>query len=191
MRRIFFKTASPDWICFFFSFIIVCMKYLFFIFFIITNLSHSYANNQLLLHKEAKNIPDIKLNSLNYEDYSVLSASKKNLYIVNFWATWCAPCIKEIPDLILLKEKIGEDIEVFFISIDSNPSDSIPNFLKKNKIDFPHFYTDKKMKISRELDIKVMPTTLIINKEIQEISRVIGYIDWKNEEILNLIKKLI
>ena len=47
------------------------------------------------------------------------------------------------------------------------------------------------MKISKELDIKVMPTTLIINKEIQEISRVIGYIDWKNEEIINLIKKLI
>ena len=117
------------------------MKYLFFIFFIITNLSHSYANNQLLLHKEAKNIPDIKLNSLNYEDHSFLSASKKNLYIVNFWATWCAPCIKEIPDLILLKEKIGEDIDVFFISIDSDPLESIPNFLKKNKIDFPHFYT--------------------------------------------------
>ncbi len=167
------------------------MKYLFFIFFIITNLSHSYANNQLLLHKEPKNIPDIKLNSLTYEDYSVLSASKKNLYIVNFWATWCAPCIKEIPDLILLKEKIGEDIDVFFISIDSNPLESIPNFLKKNKIDFPHFYTDKKMKISRDLDVKVMPTTLIINKEIKEISRVIGYIDWKNEEIINLIKKLI
>jgi thiol-disulfide isomerase/thioredoxin len=120
-----------------------------------------------------------------------LSASKKNLYIVNFWATWCAPCIKEIPDLILLKEKIGEDIDVFFISIDSNPLESIPNFLKKNKIDFPHFYTDKKMKISRDLDVKVMPTTLIINKEIKEISRVIGYIDWKNEEIINLIKKLI
>ena len=50
---------------------------------------------------------------------------------------------------------------------------------------------DKKMKISRELDIKVMPTTLLINREIQEISRVTGYIDWKNEEIINLIKKLI
>ena len=86
---------------------------------------------------------------------------------------------------------ITKDIDVFFISVDSNPSDSITNFLKKNKIDFPHFYTDKKMKISNELDIKVMPTTLIINREIQEISRVIGYIDWKNEEIINLIKKLI
>tara|TARA_B100000925_G_C21889063_1_gene421956 strand:- start:165 stop:527 length:363 start_codon:yes stop_codon:yes gene_type:complete len=120
-----------------------------------------------------------------------LSASKKNLYIVNFWATWCAPCIKEIPDLILLKEKIGEDIDVFFISIDSNPLDSIPNFLKKNKIDFPNFYTDKKMKISGELNIKVMPTTLFINREIQEISRVTGYIDWKSEEIIKFIKKLI
>ena len=47
------------------------------------------------------------------------------------------------------------------------------------------------MKISKELDIKVMPTTLIINGEIQEISRVIGYIDWKSKEIINLIKKLI
>ena len=167
------------------------MKYLFLIFFIITNLSHSYANNQLLLHKDAKNISDIKLNSLNYQDYSVLSASNKSLYIVNFWATWCGPCIKEIPDLILLKEKLGEDIALFFISIDSNPSDAIPNFLKKNKINYPHFYTDKKMKISQELDIKVMPTTLIINKDIQEISRVIGYIDWKDQEIVNSIKRLI
>ena len=90
------------------------MKYLFFLFFIITNLSYSYANNQLLLHKEVKNIPDVKLNSLNYEDYSLLSASNKNLYIVNFWATWCAPCVKEIPDLILLKEKIGKDVGCFF-----------------------------------------------------------------------------
>ena len=167
------------------------MKYLFFLFFIITNLSYSYANNQLLLHKEVKNISDVKLNSLNYEDYSLLSASNKSLYIVNFWATWCAPCVKEIPDLILLKEKIGTDVGVFFISIDSNPSDVIPNFIKKNKIDFPHFSTDKKMVISKELDIKVMPTTILINKEIQEISRIIGYIDWKDEEIINTIKKLL
>ena len=47
------------------------------------------------------------------------------------------------------------------------------------------------MKISQELDIKVMPTTLIINKDIQEISRVIGYIDWKDQEIVNSIKRLI
>ena len=91
----------------------------------------------------------------------------------------------------MLKEKIGTDVGVFFISIDSNPSDAIPNFLKKNKIDFPHFYTDKKMKISKELDIKVMPTTILINKELQEISRIIGYIDWKDEEIINTIKKLL
>ena len=71
----------------------------------------------------------------------------------------------------MLKEKIGTDVGVFFISIDSNPSDAIPNFIKKNKIDFPHFYTDKKMIISKELDIKVMPTTILINKELQEISQ--------------------
>ncbi len=167
------------------------MKYLFFLFFIITNLSHSHANNQLLLHKEVKNISDIKLNSLNYENYSLLTASKKNLYIVNFWATWCAPCVKEIPDLISLKEKIGKDIDVFFISIDSNPSVAIPKFIKKNKINFPHFYTDRKMEISKELEVKVMPTTLIINKDLEEISRVTGYIDWKDKEIIDAIKGLL
>jgi hypothetical protein len=47
------------------------------------------------------------------------------------------------------------------------------------------------MNISKELDIKVMPTTILINKELQEISRIIGYIDWKDEEIINTIKKLL
>ena len=47
------------------------------------------------------------------------------------------------------------------------------------------------MIISKELDIKVMPTTILINKEFQEISRIIGYIDWKDEKIINTIKKLL
>ncbi len=167
------------------------MKYFLILFFIITNLSYSYANNQLLLHKEVKNVPDIKLNKLDYKSYSLLSSKKKKLYIVNFWATWCAPCVKEIPDLISLKDKINQDISIIFISIDSNPSKAIPNFLKKNKIVFPHFYTDRKMEISEELGIKVMPTTLIINKDMQEVSRVTGYIDWKSKKIIDTIKELL
>ncbi len=81
------------------------MKYFLILFLITTNLTYSDENNQLLLHKEAKNISDIKLNSLDYKTFHLLSSLNKKLYIINFWATWCTPCIKEIPDLINLKKK--------------------------------------------------------------------------------------
>ena len=140
------------------------MKYLFFIFFIITNLSHSYANNQLLLHKEAKNIPDIKLNSLNYEDYSVLSASKKNLYIVNFWATWCAPCIKEIPELHEL-DKNFEKIQVFLFNFDRLQGDELEEQLMKFNVSLPALITDP----SNFFDIDVpdaLPVSFIIDPNL-------------------------
>ncbi len=167
------------------------MKYFFFLVLFITNLSHSDENNQLLLHKEPKKISEIRLNSLDYKDFQLLSLKKNDIFIVNFWATWCAPCIKEIPDLIALKDKFGDKIEIFFISVDSNPTKAIPKFIKKYKINFENFFTDKKMIITKENNIKIMPTTLLINNQFEEVSRVVGYIDWKSEEVLATIQELL
>ena len=82
------------------------MKYFVtFLLLIISNLSYSDENNQLLLHKESKKIPNISLNSFDYKKSQQLSDENRNLYIINFWATWCPPCVKEIPDLLELKKK--------------------------------------------------------------------------------------
>ena len=166
------------------------MKYFLFLFLITTNLTYSDENNQLLLHKEAKNISDIKLNSLDYKTFHLLSSLNKKLYIINFWATWCTPCIKEIPDLINLKKKIGDDVEMVFISVDSKPSLTIPKFLDKNNIDFPNFFTDQKMEITTELDVKVMPTTIIVDQNLKEISRTIGYFNWSSSKVITQISDL-
>ena len=167
-------------------------NFTFIIFLIITNLSYSYENNQLLLQNPPKKIKFFDLQSLNGQKIKVADKLKtKKLILINFWATWCPPCIKEIPDLIKLEKKFENEIEVIFVSVDANPTKVIPNFLKKNNLEDFQTYIDKKLNLTKQLGVKVMPKTLIINEGPYELSRVVGYIDWLNEELLRELKNLL
>ena len=169
------------------------MKYFIFIIsLVISNLSYSYENNQLLLHNPAKKINFFDLETLDGKKVEIADKLiKKKLILVNFWATWCPPCIKEIPDLLNLKKKFEKDIEIIFVSVDANPTKVIPKFLKKNELDNFKTYIDKKLNLSKELEVKVMPTTLVITEGPYELSRVEGYIDWLDKELLTEIEKLL
>ena len=169
------------------------MKYfIFIIFLVISNLSYSYENNQLLLHNPAKKINFFDLETLDSKKVKIADKlKKKKLILVNFWATWCPPCIKEIPDLLNLKKKFESDIEIIFVSVDANPTKVIPKFLKKNELENFQTYIDKKLDLTKELSVKVMPTTLVINEGPYELSRVEGYINWLNEELLKELKNLL
>ena len=166
------------------------MKYfIFVIFLIISNLSYSYENNQLLLKNPAKKINFFDLETLDGKKIKVADKLiKKKLILINFWATWCPPCIKEIPDLIKLEKTFENEIEIIFVSVDANPTKVIPNFLKKNNLEDFQTYIDKKLNLTKELDVKVMPTTLVINEGPYELTRVEGYIDWLNEDLLVELK---
>ncbi len=169
------------------------MKYFIFIISLfISNLSYSYENNQLLLHNPAKKINFFDLKTLDGKKVGVADKLiKKKLILVNFWATWCPPCIKEIPDLLNLKKKFERDIEIIFVSVDANPTKVIPKFLKKNELDDFQTYIDKKLNLAKELEVKVMPTTLVITEGPYELSRVEGYIDWLNKELITELEKLL
>jgi thiol-disulfide isomerase/thioredoxin len=163
-----------------------------FIFLIISNLSHSYENNQLLLHKEFKKIDEFKIESIEGKKISIFDKKDKNkLYFLNFWATWCTPCLKEIPDLIKLKKKFKSEIKIFFISVDANPKKVVPKFLKKYNFENLVIYNDEKLVIAEDLGVRIMPTTLIINSDIKEISRIEGYIDWLDKKNLKTIENLL
>ncbi len=165
---------------------------LFFLFFIaISNLSYSYENNQLLLHNPPKKIGYIEFESLNGSKKDFFKEEKKKIYLLNFWATWCPPCIKEIPELIKLKKKFKNEIEIIFVSVDSNPNKAIPKFLKKHDFKDIILFIDKKLTLSKKLDVKKMPTTILINDKLEEISRVEGYINWLDELILEDLAKLL
>ncbi len=168
------------------------MKYFFFIIsFFISNLSHSYENNQLLLHNEPKKVGHIELSTLNDKKISIFKSEKKKLYLINFWATWCPPCIKEIPELIELEQRYSKDLKVIFISVDLNPQKTLPKFLKKKKLGKFKPFIDNKLELTKKLNVKIMPTTLIVDNDLNEVSRIEGYIDWLDNEFSNELEKLL
>ena len=167
-------------------------SFIFIIFLVISNLSYSYENNQLLLQNPPKKINFFDLKTLDGKEIKVADKFiKKKLILINFWATWCPPCIKEIPDLIKLGKKFENEIEVIFVSVDANPTKVIPPFLKKNNLEDFQTYIDKKLNLTKELKVKVMPTTLVITEGPYELSRVEGYIDWLNKELLTELEKIL
>ena len=85
-------------------------------------------------------------------------------YIVNFWATWCIPCKKELPDLKKMKID-NKDLKVIIISIDKKSIKDQLNFLKKNKVNELTALFDQNMTFFKSLKLRGIPTTLLIKKQ--------------------------
>ena len=116
---------------------------------------------------------------------------KKKGYVINFWATWCVPCKKELPDLSLLKSKIKKyNIDVLTISIDKKNIKDQLLFLSKNGASNLDHLFDKEMKIFRALKLRGIPTTIIVDKNNFVISKHEGVLKWGEDEIINKIKNL-
>ena len=87
---------------------IIFLSFLFF-----SNLSYSDNNNQQLLIKDPKKVETFSAKDIN--DYEkIISSSEKKILLLNFWATWCAPCIKEIPELLELKKNLTMMLKFIF-----------------------------------------------------------------------------
>ena len=116
---------------------------------------------------------------------------KKKGYVINFWATWCVPCKKELPDLSLLKSKIKKyNIDVLAISIDKKEIKDQLKFLSNNGAsNLKHFF-DKEMKIFKALKLRGIPTTIIVDQNSFIISKHEGILKWGEDEIINKIKSL-
>ena len=92
-------------------------KLIFLLFFFFSNLSYSDNNNQQLLIKDPKKVEFFSIKDIN-DNEKIMSGSENKILLLNFWATWCAPCIKEIPELIKLKDKFKNSVEIYFLSVD-------------------------------------------------------------------------
>ena len=162
----------------------------FFLIIIFSNLSYSDDNNQLLINKPTKIVNPFDIENLNGKKIKI-SDSKNKILVLNFWATWCPPCIKEIPDLQKLQGDFQNDVEVLFISVDANFKKTVPKFLKKNKFSGLKVFNDEKLLITKKFGVKIMPTTIVINKDFKEKFRVTGYVEWSSQKYRELIKSLL
>ena len=165
-------------------------RVIFLSFLLFSNLSYSDDNNQQLLIKDPKKVEIFSIKDINDSEKKI-SSSENKILLLNFWATWCAPCIKEIPELIELKQKFKNNVEIYFLSVDSNVKKTVPKFLRKNKLESLIVFNDEKLKVSSKFGVKVMPTTVIINKNFEEVAQVKGYVDWSSSKYIDLIKKFL
>ena len=157
-----------------------------------------FSNNAVAsesLKKLSVSIPFPNLAILNSKEKPFIFDFEKNStsegYVINFWATWCVPCKKELPDLSLLNLKLKKhNIEVLTISIDKKNIKEQLSFLFNNGAsDLNHFF-DKDMKIYKALKLKGIPTTIIINKKGSVVSKHEGILKWGEARVVNNIVNL-
>ena len=142
------------------------------------------------LIKEKQNISDLKFKDNEGKEISFSDFQDKVL-LVNFWATWCAPCIKEMPSLDRLKKKINKNFDVIAISVDRDGVKKVKDFFNENKITNLGKYFDIKNLLAKEMNLIGLPTSFFINKKGDLIGYFQGDMEWDNDTVIEFINYLI
>ena len=168
------------------------MKFLI-IFIYLINANFSYALEKpdlknLVLMKSPKTYKEVTFKDI-YQKNIDLVDFKGKLVILNFWATWCAPCKKEMPSLDDLQSNDNlSNLKIFPINIDQEDISKSEFFFKELGIKNLNIYFDAPITLAKKFSLRGIPTTILFNKEGEEFARIIGSIDFKDEKFINWLK---
>ena len=128
---------------------------------------------------------DFSGNKINLKDY------QGKLVIINFWATWCAPCKKEMPSLYKLHQnKNFKNLEILAVNMDQPTNKvKIRKFLNNLNIQNLEIFFDNKLNFVKEFKLRGMPTTVLINKKGEEFARIIGEVNFQDKKFLKWFSK--
>ena len=159
-----------------------------FIFFISNALASEIPNiKNIVVNKELQTYENIEFLD-SKEKVIRLSDYKGNLVMLNFWATWCAPCKEEMPSLDALKVNPNlNNLEIFPINIGKDNLKKSNIFFEDLNIKNLSIYFDNPVTLAKDLALRGVPTTILFNKEGKEFARIIGSIDFNEEEFLDWI----
>ena len=162
-----------------------------FIYLLITNFSYALGKpdiKNLVLIKNPKTYEDIIFKDINQRDV-VLDDFKGKLLILNFWATWCAPCKEEMPSLDDLQSNSNlNNLKIFPINIGQEDISKSEFFFKELNIKNLDIYIDAPITLAKKFSLRGVPTTILFNKEGKEFARIMGSIDFNDEEFVNWLK---
>ena len=135
--------------------------------------------------------PLVKFKNPDGGDFD-LGKFKGTPVLVNLWASWCAPCIKELPTLQQLEQaQAGEGkLGIIAVSQDMAPQGSVEAFLAERDIGRFAAFHDADMKLTSALGVQVMPTTILYDAEGKEVWRYVGDLDWTSPEAAKLLSEL-
>ena len=162
------------------------MRFLIIFIFLISN---TFANEvpgikNIIIHKDLKKYDslvflDQRKNQINLSDF------RGNLILLNFWATWCAPCKEEMPSLDkLLTYKNLSNLKIFPINIGNDTIEKSEKFYDNLEIKNLNFYFDNPISLAKKLSLRGVPTTILFDKNGIEFARIIGSIDFKDEKFI-------
>ena len=121
-----------------------------------------------------------------------LADYRGQVILVNFWATWCAPCRKEMPTLEALQNTLGgEEFQVVTIATGRNQPAAIKRFFAEAGVENLPILLDARSTLAREMAVFGLPLTVLINRDGQEIARLTGDADWATESALAVISAVI
>ena len=124
-------------------------------------------------------------------DGSIINLKKINsdkIYILNFWATWCAPCKEEMPSLDKLNAKDG--IFVFPINLEDKNLKKTDKFYDDLNITNLNIYFDEGLKLTKAFSIRGVPTTIIFNKNKDEVARIKGSVDFSDKKFISWLDSI-
>ncbi|MBL4628132.1 MAG: TlpA family protein disulfide reductase [Roseicyclus sp.] len=137
---------------------------------------------------EASDLPFVQVD----ESEGTLADYQGQYILLNFWATWCAPCREEMPSLQSLQTMLGGDaFQVVTLATGRNPPQAIRRFFDEEGITTLPQHRDINQQIAREMGVFGLPITVILNPEGEEIARLRGDADWASPEAIALIESLI
>ncbi|WP_421708103.1 TlpA disulfide reductase family protein [Algihabitans sp.] len=112
-----------------------------------------------------------------------------DVLLVNFWATWCAPCIHEMPSLDQLQADLAEEgLQVVAISVDRGGLSQIEPFFVDLRLDDLAVYLDPKGELARDLDVRGLPSSYLIDRNGQVVGAMQGAYDWAADDAKALIR---
>ena len=127
----------------------------------------------------------------NGNEFNLQSFGDK-VVLLNLWATWCAPCIKELPSLDRLQAQLGSDrFEVVAVSVDRRGVDAVRPFFEKLKISHLAIYAEPKNHLAQSIGLEVLPSTIIIGPHGLMAGKLIGAAEWDAPEALALVRHYI
>ncbi|MGB1235565.1 MAG: TlpA disulfide reductase family protein [Planktomarina sp.] len=128
------------------------------------------------------------------EDGSELTMAnyEGKVVVLNFWATWCAPCRKEMPHLQELQAELGGDnFEVVTIATGRNEPAAMKAFFDEIRVDNLPLHRDPKSALARQSGVLGLPVTLILDREGNELARLQGDADWASDSAKTIIVALV
>ena len=120
-----------------------------------------------------------------------LSEFAGRFVLINFWATWCEPCLREMPSLERMQSRLGDKITVVAISEDRGGSKTVEPFINKLGLKSFKTYLDPKSDAGRAFKVVGLPTSFLIDREGRVLGRIEGAAEWDSPKLLGVLKSFL